>query len=107
MLARVAAMVTAVNVRAHRTPEDRQQLHDLVRASEAVLSAMAQKNVGLERETAYFQQVSQTPGAVPAETARQLHIIDQVTAALHANLTTARRYLADIRRVIEPPDTGA
>ena len=107
MLTRVAETVTAVNSRPDRSQEHVQQLHDRVRASEEFLTTMAQQNVVLERETAYFQEVSKAPGAGSPKTAQQLHMIDQVTAALHANLTAARQYLADLRRAIEPHTTGA
>src|SRR5262249_5592761 len=102
MLHRVAKAVTTVTSRPDRTPEEVQRLHHLLRHAEQFLTTMAEQNGGLEREPAYFQEVNQAPGAASPETMRQLHVIDHVTAALHANFTAARQYLADLRRAIEP-----
>ncbi len=107
MLTRVAKTVTAVNFRPDRTPVQLERLHDLLSKSEEFLTTMAQQYIGFERETAQFQAISAEPGEGSPETARQLRMLDQVAAALHANLTAARRYLADIRQTIERMTTGA
>jgi len=107
ILSRVAETVTAVNTRPERKQEQMQRLHHLFSESERFLTTLAQQYVGLERETSQFQASSRALEGDSPETARQLHIIEQVTAALHANITTARQYLADVRQTIERMTTGA
>ena len=107
MLSRVAETVTEVNSRPGRTQEQIQRLHNVFSESERFLTTLAQQYVGLERETAQFQVISAEPGAGSPETVQQLHIIDQITAAFHANITTARQYLADLRHTFERMTLGA
>jgi hypothetical protein len=107
MFTRGAEAVTAVHSRPDRTPTEAEQLHTLISQSEQFLTTTAHQYIGLEHETASFQEVTQGPGATPPDMARQLHTIDQVTAALHANLTAVRQYLAAVRQAIEPHTTGA
>jgi uncharacterized protein YaaN involved in tellurite resistance len=89
MLARVADTVTTVTTRSHRTQGEMQRLSYLLSQSEQFLTTLAEQNVSVERETAAFQAVGTD--------VERLHVLGQVTAALHANLTAARRYLFDTR----------
>jgi hypothetical protein len=67
---------------------------------------MAQQNVAIERGAALFQASGRDAWLVLLETTRRLHIVAQVNAALHANLTRARQYLADTRQRFAHMTTG-
>jgi uncharacterized phage infection (PIP) family protein YhgE len=101
MLTRVAETVTTVNTRTDQTQEKTQRLSYLLTQTEQFLTIIAQQNIGIEQEHAGFQAAVPATWALPPETARRLHLIEQVNAALHANLTTARQYLADLRHTME------
>ena len=65
------------------------------------LTTLAEQHVGFERETAAFEPMGTDARALPRETALRLQVLDQVTAALHTNLSIARQYLMALRHTIE------
>lgn len=97
LLTRVAETVTAVNARPDQWEEKTHRLSHLLIQAEQLLTTLAQHYIGLERETAAFQPAGTEVWTLSPESTERLHVIDQVTAALHANLTAARGILADIR----------
>jgi tRNA A37 N6-isopentenylltransferase MiaA len=105
MLSRVADTVASVS--ANPQQERAQRLHDILNTTEQFLTTLAQQNIGIEQGQAVFQAIGAGPWPLPTETARRFHLIAQVNAIFHANLTATRRYLKDMRQTIEPTTTGA
>lgn len=101
MLHRVAQAVTTIHTRPDRKQERVQRLQRLLTEAERRLTALAQANLTLERQTAQFQALGAGPWGFLPEAATRLHIIEQVNGALHANLAAARQFLSDTRKHIE------
>ncbi len=58
-----------------------------------ILAARAQNHANLETQIATIRGYFSSPAAIPPGAAKRLHIMEQVNATLHANLSMARQQI--------------
>jgi septal ring factor EnvC (AmiA/AmiB activator) len=64
--------------------------------AERLLTAQAQQHVSLERELVQLRALVTDFSAQPAAMTERVQRLEQALDVLHANLTTARQYLATL-----------
>jgi len=90
---------TAVAGRPHRPgalQHKTLRLQALVADAERLLAAQAQEQVSLERELVQLRALVTDLSARPAAMTERVQRLEQALDVLHANLTTARQYLATL-----------
>jgi len=95
LTALLSRMQTAVaTLRQRQAPAA--QVQALATEAERVLTAQAQQQVSLERELVALRALVMDFGASPSGLAARVRTLESALAVLHANLATARRYLATL-----------
>jgi chromosome segregation ATPase len=90
---------TAVAGVPHRPDASRHataRVQALAADAERLLTAQAQQQVSLERELAQLRALVTALSARPAAMTERVRRLEQVLEVVHANLTTARQYLATL-----------
>jgi hypothetical protein len=105
ILTRIAE--TVASVAAAPQQEHLRRLSTLLEKTDVFLTTLAEHNLTVEQGHAVFQTTGTSPGMLPLETARRLQSVEAVNATLHANLTSARRYLQGVRLRINDMISGA
>jgi hypothetical protein len=92
LLSRV--QMTVATLRQRQAPAARWQA--LAAEAERVLTAQAQQQVSLEREFVALRALVRDFSPSPSALAARVRTLESALAVLHANLATARRYLATL-----------
>ena len=85
---------TAVTLRQRQAPAA--QVQALATEAERVLTAQAQQQVSLERELVALRALVMDFSASPSGLAARVQTLESAIEVLHANLATARQYLATV-----------
>jgi hypothetical protein len=85
---------TAATLRQRQAPAARVQA--LAAEAERVLTAQAQQQVSLERELVALRALVRDFSASPSALAARVRTLESAIEVLHANLATARHYLATV-----------
>jgi len=95
LTALLSRMQTAVEtLRQRQAPAAR--LQALAAEAERMLTAQAQQQVSLERELVALRALVMDFSANPSGLAARVRTLESALGVLHANLATARRYLATL-----------
>ena len=97
LLSRV--QTTAATMRRRQAPAAR--LQALVAEAERVLTAQAREQVSLERELAELRALVMDFSTRPAALTARVRTLESAIEVLHANLATARQYLAALFAGVE------
>ena len=96
MLQRFQTAVAGVHDRPDALQHKTLRLQALVTDAERLLTAQAQEQVSLERELVQLRALVTAMSARPSELTERVQRLEQALDVLHANLTTARQYLATL-----------
>ena len=96
MLQRLQIAVAGVPQRTDARRPATARVHTLAADAERLLTAQAQQHVSLERELVQLRALVTAMSARPAALTERVRRLEQVLEVVHANLTTARQYLATV-----------
>lgn len=96
MLQRLQHAVAGVQQRTDARRDATARVHALAADAERLLTAQAQGQVRLERELVQLRALVTDFSARPAAMTERVQRLEQALDVLHANLTTARQYLATL-----------
>ncbi len=96
MLQRLQTAVAGVQQRPDARRHATARVHALAADAERLLTAQAQQQGSLERELGQLRALVMDFSTRPAAMVERVQRLERVTEVLHANLTTARQYLATL-----------
>jgi len=96
MLQRLQTAVAGGQQRTDARRHATARVHALAADAERLLTAQAQGQVSLERELGQLRALVTDVSARPSELTERVQRLEQALDVLHANLTTARQYLATL-----------